>query len=145
MNKTKYIFRFIFALIIFFFSPKVANSQNFVDNFDDPLISANQWITVGPQLFNGDGSFANWTFKDNMYGMTINNRGSQFNESVPSNTVWNDLWKNYIFEVDFILRDGPNPSYKPVDTNLVFRYIDHGKWYGIHGINDEKKLILQTN
>ena len=141
------IITFFVSLLLFsflFFHPSFAYSTIlFQDNFDNATESATNWEVVGPQMYNGDGSLANWTFKNGMYGMTINGRGSQFNESVPTGTNWNDSWKNYIFEVDFILGEGPNPSYKPVDTNLVFRYIDHGKWYGIHGINDENKLVLQ--
>lgn len=136
-----YFIKRIFSFIVFIgllaiISTKsvLASQQVFFDDFNNASASAAQWITSGPQLFNGDGSQANWTFENGSYGMRIVNHGSQFNETIPKN--WDQSIKNYIYEVDMKLLNG-------VDTNLVFRYRDHNNWYGIHGINNENKLVLQ--
>lgn len=135
------VFKFFFLpfslLSLLFLSQKVSAQTNlFVDDFNNPSLSKTKWMISGPQLYNGDGTKANWRFENRAYGISIVNRGFQFNETVPTNEQWNSSWKDYIFEVDFKLVLG-------VDTNLVFRYIDHDKWYGIHGIINENRLVLQ--
>jgi len=143
----KRFIKFLFLLTFitpFFLKPNLVYSTIlFQDNFDNATESAKKWEVVGPQLYNGDGTPANWVFKDGKYGVVINNRGSQSNEVVPKDSFWNNSWRNYIFTVDFVIGEGPNPNYKPADTNLAFRLIDHTHWYGIHGINTEYRFVLQ--
>ncbi|MEM3504414.1 MAG: hypothetical protein QW134_09365, partial [Nitrososphaeria archaeon] len=140
----------LLLIIIFFlgkfyyFSSPVYSTIYFEDNFENIEISKNKWVVEGPQIYNGDGTKANWQFKDGRYGIIIDGLGSQYNESVPSDNYWDNNWVNYIYEVDFILGEGPHPEIrKPSDTNLVFRFQGHNRWYGIHGINDENLLVLQ--
>lgn len=134
--KSLSLFFLLFAFLFFLPITIFAETILFEDDFNNPVHSATKWIVIGPQLYNGDGTEANWRFENGMYGISIINRGDQFNETVPADSEWNNSWRDYIFEVDFKRVWG-------ADTNLVFRYVDHNKWYGIHGIHDELKIHLQ--
>lgn len=134
MNKLLLLVFTVVCLV--FITPKetFASHFSFEDDFNNPATSSTDWVTSGPQLLNGDNSPANWKFENGTATMKIVNKGFQFNELIP--TSWDSEIKDYEMEVDVKLING-------VDTNLVFRYQDHGNWYGIHGINNENKLILQ--
>lgn len=146
IKKLRILLVFIFNLLLFLkiFPSRIYSIIYFEDNFDDASKSAQIWEVIGPQLYNGDGTAANWEFKNGMYGIIINGRGSQYNETVPRDAYWDNKLGDYIFEVDFILKEGPHPELqKASDTNLAFRVQGHEIWYGIHGINAENRMVLQ--
>ncbi|MFH0863675.1 MAG: hypothetical protein V1858_01095 [Candidatus Gottesmanbacteria bacterium] len=107
----------VIVLIFFFLFPKNVSAQIvFQDQFTS---NADKWISSG---------VSGWTLKDGEYGILVEEGVSN---SVPINSLWNNSWNNYIYEVRLRGVQG-------VDKNIVFRYTDDENFYEIHHSSDNR-------
>jgi len=131
MRKFTAFFLCFICLLIYLASPlkinslAFANSIFFQDNFNDG--NADGWVIIRNQC----GS--RWSVEEGRYRNSISGRFC-VTEAVPENSLWDNAWGNYSFEVDIRPMTGG-------DWNLAFRFIDTNNWYGLHFRYDE--VILQ--
>lgn len=104
----------LLTIISFIFSASTTLAQTirFSDNFNDG--SANDWIVIGNPT--------NWGVVNEEYGILVN---SGVTNTVPSDELWNFLWKDFLYEVDLRGVQG-------TDKNILIKFKDTQNFYEIH-------------
>lgn len=100
-----------FIILILLFSPKEANAQLFSDNFNDG--DAAGWDVIGSP---------GWNVQGGQYGIYLN---PGLSNTLPSNSSWNNSWKNIVFEVDLRGVSG-------TDKNILVKFKDTNNFVEIH-------------
>lgn len=117
MFKTKILWLFflvlLFSILPFpkYVRPVFAGNVLFQDNFNDG--NADGWEVIGS---------LGWNVQNKEYGIYLNPGVSN---TFPSNSLWNNDWDNYAFEVDLRGVSG-------TDKNLIFRFVDNSNFYSVH-------------
>ena len=105
---------FILLILAVFLFPSNALAQNiiFEDNFNDG--AAEGWQVIG--------SPTNWQVVNGEYGILV---PSGVTNTVPSDSLWNPDWQNYIYEVDLTGVQG-------TDKNILIKFMNTANFYEIH-------------
>lgn len=101
----------LFLAFLFTYTKDAKASVLFSDDFNDG--NANGWDVVGN---------SGWQVQNGEYGIHLDPGKSN---SVPSDYNWDNIWQNYVFEVDIRGVYG-------TDKNVDFRFKDGTNFYDIH-------------
>lgn len=121
--KKSFIFLIVFLVFLnfsYFFSSKVSASVFFQDNFDSE--NASKWTTIGS---------SGWNLLGGQYGIYLH---PGLSNTIPVDSMWNTNWKDIIYEVDLIEKQG-------VDKNILIKFKDTSNFIELHA--NDHGIVLE--
>lgn len=93
----------------------------FSDNFEDPILTLNNWSVVG----NGG-----WNIDSGTYRIILS---PGLSNSLPSNDIWDYGWTNIRYELDVVGNSG-------VDKNILIKFVNSTNFLEFHS-NDQGMIL----